>query len=200
MTSPPDEAPAIGGADNANALLRLLVQRSRGNRYEGLLHELGDDLGMSATRVSRALRVLENASRVEIVQRGRGHQPSVLRIRARTPLADGPPRLTRPALADRLLEHLGALSTGGVVERPLVDVARALDVGAPSVSRALGRLVEEGLARVDQVGTRNRPTRIALVPTPDDALDRLREENERLVAEVARLRALLDAPASRRHT
>jgi DNA-binding transcriptional ArsR family regulator len=125
----------------------------------------------------------------------------VLRIRARTPLADRPTRLTRPALADRLLEHLGALSTEGVVERPLVEVAKALDVGAPSVSRALGRLVEEGLARVDQVGTRSRPTRIALVPSPDDdALEQLREENERLVAEVARLRALLDQPVARRRT
>jgi predicted ArsR family transcriptional regulator len=101
----------------------------------------------------------------------------------------------RPALADRLLAHLSTLSSDGVVERPLVDVAKQLDVGAPSVSRALGRLVDDGLARIDRVGTRGRPTRIALVAPLDGnggEEQRLREENRRLVAEVAQLRKLLD--------
>jgi predicted ArsR family transcriptional regulator len=109
------------------------------------------------------------------------------------PLASDGTRSGRPALADRLLQHLNGLSNDGMVEQPLVDVARDLDVGAPSVSRALGHLVDEGLARVDQVGTRGRPTRIALVEAggKSDDLARLRSENQRLAQEVARLRERL---------
>jgi DNA-binding transcriptional ArsR family regulator len=159
---------------------------------------------MSPTRVSRALRTLRDARRVDIERRGHGTRPTRVRIRSRSPLAAPAPSGPAVAFADRLLEHLHELSDGGIVERPLVEVARELDVGAPSVSRALGRLVEEGHARVDQVGTRGRPTRIALT-TADERSERdaLRAENARLRAENARLRAenaLLSRSASRPRT
>lgn len=142
-----------------------------------------------------------DGQRVEVLQRGHGHHPSRLRVTSTAPLIPAPAAAGRPALADRLLAHLSTRSSDGVVERPLVDVAKQLEVGAPSVSRALGRLVDDGLARVDRVGTRGHPTRIALVAPLDvsDGEDEpgLREQNRRLVAEVARLRRLLDAPLKR---
>ncbi len=210
MTLPAAAVPPSSVPESANALLTLLARRSRGGVYEGFLSRLGAELDLSPTRVSRAVRALEAAGRVEVLQRGHGRHPSRLRVVRVAPLTGDPgARPARPALADRLLEHLGTLSSGGFVERPLVEVAKELDVGAPSVSRALGRLVEEGRARVDQVGTRSRPTRIALVPvTGDGGIDGegedgvegddgsaelavLRAENQRLAAEVARLRAQL---------
>lgn len=206
MTAPSTQAATPLHPGAANRLLAQLVARSHaddgsGAIYEGFLNELGVALELSPTRVSRALKVLCDADRVEVVQRGHGRSPTRLRIRSSIPLSAPPARPSRPALADRLLEHLATLSSDGVVERPLVDVAKELDVGAPSVSRALGHLVGEGLARVDQVGTRGRPTRIALAPppgsvpeggadgvAPPDEIVALREENERLRREVARLR------------
>ncbi len=188
-------APLLGASDTANALLALLTKRATRGLYEGFLSQIGAELGISSTRVSRALRVLRDAQRVEVLQRGHGRHPSRLKVVSSVPLAPERAASHRPALADRLLEHLSSLSNDGYVERPLVDVAKQLDVGAPSVSRALGRLVDDGLARVDRVGTRGRPTRIALVApldgTGDDEIQQLRDENHRLAAEVARLRALL---------
>jgi DNA-binding MarR family transcriptional regulator len=212
MTVPAATAGAPLHSDAANRLLARLVEHSHkdpddtGTIYEGFLNELGVELELSPTRVSRALKALCDANRVEVVQRGHGRSPTRLRVLSTAPLSIPLARPTRPALADRLLEHLATLSSDGVVERPLVDVAKELDVGAPSVSRALGHLVEEGLARVDQVGTRGRPTRIALVPSPaavleagtdadvaPDEIVALREENEQLRREVARLRRTLGA-------
>jgi DNA-binding transcriptional ArsR family regulator len=175
---------------SANSLLAGLVRRSQRDVFEGFLHELGAELEMSPTRVSRALRTLRDAGRVDIERRGHGTRPTRARIRSRSPLPDSASRGPAVAFADRLLEHLHTLSDGGIVERPLVEVARELDVGAPSVSRALGRLVEEGHARVDQVGTRARPTRIALTGADRGSEGgALRAENARLRAENARLRA-----------
>jgi len=216
MTVPAAHAAAPLHTDAANLLLAQLVERSRagaddaGAAYEGFLNELGVELELSPTRVSRALKMLCDANRVEVVQRGHGRSPTRLRVLSTTPVSVPPARPTRPALADRLLEHLATLSSDGVVERPLVDVAKELDVGAPSVSRALGHLVEEGLARVDQVGTRGRPTRIALVPSPaavlgvgtgdlaPDEIVALREENEQLRRELARLQRTLRGRTVRR--
>jgi len=211
MTDPSGSPAVAPHAGAANRLLAQLVERSRADRdsgaspvYEGFLNELGSELDLSPTRVSRALKVLCAADRIEVLRRGHGRSPTRLRVLSSAPVSAPPARPSRPALADRLLEHLATLSSDGVVERPLVDVAKELEVGAPSVSRALGHLVEEGLARVDQVGTRGRPTRIALGPSPSteaagDEVAALREENERLRREVARLeRALGQAtPAGR---
>lgn len=193
-------APLFGASDAANALLALLAKRAKRAVYEGFLSELGAELGISPTRVSRAVRALRDAQRIEVLQRGHGRHPSRLRVMSTLPLVPERAASYRPALADRLLEHLSSLSNDGYVERPLVDVAKQLDVGAPSVSRALGRLVDDGLARVDRVGTRGRPTRIALVAPlhgTDDEMRQLRDENHRLSAEVARLRALLDERGER---
>ncbi len=188
--------------NSASAVLELIVHHAHEGTYEGFLHQLGAELGLSPTQVSRAVRALRDADRIEVLQRGHGAHPSRLRVLSPEPLSSERERAVRPALADRLLVHLNDLSSGGVVEHPLVEVARELDVGAPSVSRALGRLVDAGLARVDRVGTRGRPTRIALVEAGDDHGDdhgsddlaQLRAENDRLLREVARLRERLDGP------
>lgn len=180
-------APALA---SANALLSGLAVRADGGVFEGFLHEVGADLGMSPTRVSRALRILCEARRIDIERRGHGTRPTRVRIRSRTELDATGASGSGVALADRLLEHLHGLSDGGIVERPLVEVARALEVGAPSVSRALGRLIEDGHARVDRVGTRARPTRIALASADERSeRDALLAENARLRAENARLRS-----------
>lgn len=202
-----DEAgPKQAPSDPANRLLAAIVANARRGRYEGFLSQLGAEHGLSPTRVSRALKVLCEHQRVAVLQRGHGRSPTQLQVLSREPVPEPRARTARPALADRLLAHLAALSSDGVVERPLVDVAKELEVGPPSVSRALGQLVEEGRARVDRVGTRGRPTRIALVEPDQDGTGRsrgrrsrsarelreeveaLRAENERLAAEVARLR------------
>ena len=200
-------SPTQAPADPANRLLAAIVEHATAGRYEGFLSQLGAEHGLSPTRVSRALKVLCEQQRVAVLQRGHGRSPTQLQVLSSEPVTEPRARTTRPALADRLLAHLAALSSDGVVERPLVDVAKELAVGPPSVSRALGQLVEEGRARVDRVGTRGRPTRIALVE-PDQQhagsrrggrsarstrelraeVARLRAENERLAAEVARLR------------
>ncbi len=183
--------------NSASAVLELIVHHAHEGIYEGFFHQLGADLGLSPTQVSRAVRALRDAERIEVLRRGHGAHPSRLRVLSREPLSTERERAVRPALADRLLVHLNDLSRGGVVEHPLVEVARELDVGAPSVSRALGRLVDAGLARVDRVGTRGRPTRIALVEAADahgdggDELVQLRAENDRLLREVVRLRERL---------
>jgi len=202
MTSRSDAiAPPVGACNTANALLALFAKRARREVYEGFLSQLGAELGISPTRVSRAVRVLRDAQRIEVLQRGHGRHPSRLRVVSTLPLRLDRTASNLPALADRLLEHLSSLSDDGFVERPLVDVAKQLDVGPPSVSRALGRLVDDGLARVDRVGTRGRPTRIALVPsldgTAEDEMQQLRDENRRLAAEMARLRTLLDSQGER---
>jgi DNA-binding MarR family transcriptional regulator len=191
----------------ANALLALLVRHARQGHYEGFLSELGGELGYSPSWVSRAIGTLVDAGRVEIEVRGHGQNPSRVRIVSTEPLDDAGERPGRSALADRLLAHLDTLSDDGVVERPLVEVARQLRVGAPSVSRALGQLVDEGLARVDVVGTRSRPTRIELAPadnggghrsgTGTGEQDRLEAELREARAEIAALRAELRS--ARRH-
>jgi hypothetical protein len=63
------------------------------------------------------------------------------------------------------------------------------------VSRALGQLVDEGLARVDVVGTRSRPTRIELAQRANGHGDRehLAEELAAARAEIASLRRQLRA-------
>jgi DNA-binding MarR family transcriptional regulator len=183
----------------ANELLALLARRARDREYEGFLSELGDELGHSPSWVSRALKRLVAADRVEIMSRGHGEHPSRVRVVSTEPLTPASSRPARSALADRLLAHLHALSDDGVVERPLVEVARQLQVGAPSVSRALGRLVDEGLARVDVVGTRSRPTRIELARGTNGHGDRARLEAELRAAqaEIAALRAELRATRAR---
>jgi DNA-binding MarR family transcriptional regulator len=182
-------------AAGANALLALLARRARGGEYEGFLTDLGDELGHSPSWVSRALQRLVADDRVEIVSRGHGQHPSRVRVVSTEPLSSASPRPARSALADRLLTHLHALSDDGVVERPLVEVARQLQVGAPSVSRALGQLVDEGLARVDVVGTRSRPTRIELAQGTNGHGDRVHLEEELAAAraEIAALRRQLRA-------
>jgi DNA-binding MarR family transcriptional regulator len=184
-------SPAAG----ATALLALLDRRARDDEFEGFLHALGDELGHSPSWVSRNLRTLVAAGRIEIVSRGHGRHPSRVRVVSAQPLADESARPTRSALADRLLTHLHTLSDDGIVERPLVEVARQLRVGAPSVSRALGQLVDEGLARVDVVGTRSRPTRIELAQKTNGHGDRLQLEEELTTAraEIASLRRQLRA-------
>lgn len=183
--------PTRRSIDSANALLDRLIEAADDGAVVGFMHEIGADLGYSATRSSRALSVLVEAGRVEIAQRGHGLHRTRIRIVDTSPLEpaeDG----TAP-LADRLLHHLHGLSDDGVVEQPLVDVARELDVGPPSVSRALSQLVDSGLARVDRVGTRSRPTRIELAPDNSDEGDILREitrYEEALEQARARLAAL----------
>jgi DNA-binding MarR family transcriptional regulator len=184
-------SPAAG----ATALLALLDRRARDGEFEGFLNALGNELGHSPSWVSRNLRSLVAAGRIEIVSRGHGRNPSRVRVMSAQPLADESARPARSALADRLLTHLHTLSDDGVVERPLVEVARQLRVGAPSVSRALGQLVDEGLARVDVVGTRSRPTRIELAQRANGHGDRehLAEELAAARAEIASLRRQLRA-------
>lgn len=185
------DVPAAG----ANALLALLARRACGDEYEGFLNELGGELGYSPSWVSRALKTLARAGRIEVESRGHGQHPSRVRVVSTEPLADESARPARSALADRLLTHLHTLSNDGVVERPLVEVARQLRVGAPSVSRALGQLVDEGLARVDVVGTRSRPTRIELADGANGHGDRARLEAElrEAQAQIAALRGELRA-------
>lgn len=176
---------------SANLLLERLIEAADDGAVVGFMHEIGADLGFSATRSSRALSTLVEAERVEIAQRGHGQHHTRIRIVDTSPLE--PDEDGAAALADRLLHHLHALSDDGVVEQPLVDVARELDVGPPSVSRALGQLVDSGLARVDRVGTRSRPTRIELAPDDDDEADLLSEiaRHEEALAQVrARLAAV----------
>lgn len=184
----PAESSAV---DGANALLAHLVAASEAGRFTGFMNRVATDLGFSATRVSRALQLLCDARSVEVLQRGHGRSPTRLRILDPTPIEDRD-RSARRSLADRLLLHLRDLSDGGVVEYPLVDVARELDVGPPSVSRALGQLVDAGLARVDR-GTRSRPTRIELVAAREDDSD----EATRLRREIAEHRAALQAARER---
>ncbi len=184
----PAESRAV---DGANALLTRLVADSEDGQFTGFMNKVADDLGFSPTRVSRGLRLLADARRVEVVQRGHGRSPTHLRVLDSTPVEENA-ATERRSLADRLLLHLGNLSDGGVVEYPLVDVARELDVGPPSVSRALGQLVDAGLARVER-GTRNRPTRIELVADPEDDAD----EAMRLRREIAEHRRALDAARDR---
>jgi DNA-binding MarR family transcriptional regulator len=150
----------------ANQLLGLLAARAgRKGVVEGFLHEVAAELGTSPSQLSRTLNTLRTRGRIELVRRGHGHNPTQLRVLDARPLA--PPAPRKATLPDRLLDHLARLASNGVVEQPLVDVARELGVRPPSISRALGRLVDDGLARVEQVGTRNRPTRIELHPDTD---------------------------------
>ena len=180
-------------AAGANELLALLAGQARRGVYEGFLNDLGEELGHSPSWVSRAIRTLANEGRVDVERRGHGQTASRVRVLSTTPLDDAVTRPSRSALADRLLTHLHTLSDDGVVERPLVEVARQLQVGAPSVSRALGQLVDEGLARVDVVGTRSRPTRIELASGNNGTgeRDRLEAELRDARAEIAALRAEL---------
>jgi len=176
----------------ANALLELIAREARRGRYEGFLNELGDELDHSPSWISRAIRTLADAGRVEVERRGHGQIPSRVRVVSADPLDDPIAQPARSALADRLLSHLHTLSDDGVVERPLVEVARQLRVGAPSVSRALGQLIDEGLARVEVVGTRSRPTRIELANADSNGeRDRLEVELRDARAELAALRAEL---------
>ncbi|MEZ5169956.1 MAG: hypothetical protein R3A49_04330 [Acidimicrobiia bacterium] len=166
--------------ESANALLTCLTDAAEGGAFVGFMHEIGSELDFSPTRVSRALRILVDAGRVEVAQRGHGRHPTRIDIIDTTPVEPADDAVA--PLAERLLEHLHGLSEGGVVEQPLVEVARDLDVGAPSVSRALGQLVDSGRARVDRVGTRSHPTRIELAP--DD-------KETALLGEIARLEEAL---------
>jgi DNA-binding MarR family transcriptional regulator len=193
-----EAAANLAATSAANDLLAELARRAgRSRRYEGYLNEVGRSLRLSPAQVSRAMRVLCAQDRVEVLRRGRGQHPTLVEIHDRQPVY-GPTRAGPAPLTDRLLAHLQRLSDGGVVEQHLVDVARDLGVGAPSVSRALGKLSEAGLARVDRAGTRNRPTRIELydghADPPTKLLGRLRRlEASSSSQEVARLRRQLAA-------
>lgn len=186
--------PPRPSVDSANALLASLADASDEGAFVGFMHEIGSELGFSPTRVSRALSILVEAGRVDVLQRGHGHHPSRIDVLDSAPVETADDAAA--PLADRLLEHLHGLSDDGVVEQPLAEVARDLEVGPPSVSRALGKLVDAGRARVDRVGTRSHPTRIELALDGDEAavLGEIARHEEALAQARARLSALREEP------
>lgn len=70
----------------ANRLLQRLDEASPDSRFEGKLREIASEAGLNSVRTAETVRLLEEAGRIEVVQRGRRGRDTIIEVRSTEPI------------------------------------------------------------------------------------------------------------------
>lgn len=70
----------------ANRLLQRLDEASPDSKFEGKLREIASGAGLNSVRTAETVRLLEEAGRIHVLQRGRRGRDTIIEVRSRQPI------------------------------------------------------------------------------------------------------------------
>lgn len=170
----------------ANRLLTQLSEVSRDGTFEGKLRQVATEAGLNSVRSAEAIKLLEGAGRIDVVQRGRRGRDTIIEIRStdRVTLDDAEAMLPSRAAkrAGRLsYEELGRSVVDRLLELGHDDGLRAAQVEAFAAENAQHRArVAELEEALEDASRRETELRIKL-KTAEEALSRGEENLRRAV-------------------
>ncbi|HZA39032.1 MAG TPA: hypothetical protein VFA00_00230 [Actinomycetota bacterium] len=174
----------------ANKLLAGLNSASDRGRFEGRLREVASDAGLNSVRSAEAIKLLEETSRIEVVQRGRRGRNTVIAVRSTEPISLADAEAMLPSRQSKRSARLTYEDIGSAVVDRLLELSRddALRTAQVEAFAADGRGYKE---RIDELETaleeasrRETDLRIKL-KTAEEALDRAEENLRRALGSSA---------------
>lgn len=172
----------------ANRLLTQLREVSRDGTFEGKLRQVATEAGLNSVRSAEAIKLLEGASRIEVVQRGRRGRDTIIQILStdRVSLDDAEAMLPSRAAkrAGRLTyEELGRAVVDRLLELGRDDGLRAAQVEAFAAENVQHHnRVTELEEALEDASRRETDLRIKL-KTAEEALTRAEENLRRAVGD-----------------
>lgn len=170
----------------ANRLLTQLSEVSRNGTFEGKLRQVATEAGLNSVRSAEAIKLLEGAGRIDVVQRGRRGRDTIIQILStdRVTLDDAEAMLPSRAAkrAGRLsYEELGRAVVDRLLELGRDDGLRAAQVEAFAAENVQHRTrVDELEEALEDASRRETDLRIKL-KTAEEALSRAEENLRRAV-------------------
>lgn len=170
----------------ANRLLTQLSEVSRNGTFEGKLRQVATEAGLNSVRSAEAIKLLEGAGRIEVVQRGRRGRDTIVQILStdRVTLDDAEAMLPSRAAkrGGRVsYEELGRAVVDRLLELGRDDGLRAAQVEAFAAENVQHRnRVAELEEELEDASRRETDLRIKL-KTAEEALSRAEENLRRAV-------------------
>jgi hypothetical protein len=169
----------------ANRLLECLSEEAADGRFQGRLREVAGRAGLNSVRSAEAVRVLEEAGRIEVVQRGRRGRDTIITIRSNEPMTIEDAEQMRPKQTRRArlnYEDIGRSVVDRLLELSRNDGLRSAQVDAfAAQSRAHEMRMGELQESLDAALEREADLRVRL-RAAEEALERAEENLKRVFA------------------
>lgn len=108
----------------ANRLLNRLAEASPDSKFEGKLREIASDAGLNSVRTAETVRLLEEAGRIEVLQRGRRGRDTIIEVRSTEPIGLRDAEAMLQTRQGRRPAKLGYDDIGRSVVERLLELAR----------------------------------------------------------------------------
>jgi hypothetical protein len=169
----------------ANRLLDEINEDSRDGTFTGRLREVSGRAGLNSVRSAEAIKVLEESSRIEVVQRGRRGRDTIINVLSTDPLSmeDAEQLRPKPARRPRLnYEDIGRSVVDRLLELSKDDALRSAQVEAfASEGKVNAAKVEELESSLEAALDREADLRVKL-RAAEEALERAEENMRRVFA------------------
>jgi hypothetical protein len=110
--------------DLANRLLQRLDEASTDSKFEGKLREIAAEAGLNSVRTAETVRLLEEAGRIEVLQRGRRGRDTIIEVRSTEPIALRDAEAMLQTRQGRKPPKMGYDDIGRAVVDRLLELAR----------------------------------------------------------------------------
>jgi chromosome segregation ATPase len=108
----------------ANRLLQRLDEASPDSKFEGKLREIASEAGLNSVRTAETVRLLEEAGRIEVLQRGRRGRDTIIEVRSTQPIALRDAEAMLQSRQGRRSSKFGYDDIGKAVVDRLLELAR----------------------------------------------------------------------------
>lgn len=169
--------------DLANRLLQRLDEASPDSKFEGKLREIASEAGLNSVRTAETVRLLEEAGRIAVLQRGRRGRDTIIEVRSTQPILLRDAEAMLQSRQGRRPTKFGYDDIGKAVVDRLLELARDDGLRVAQVeafsaeAQRLRERVEKLEAAVESADERETNLRVRL-RAAEEALQRS-EENLR---------------------